>query len=128
MDTSITYSEIAKNVLRNYVNVVNQGDNEPLHVAFDDEHHSYLVLNIGWQGKKYIHSATLHLEIIGSKIWIQSDNTEEGIATDLLEAGVPKDDIVLGFRHPKIRKYTEFADIAAPPMQDAHQQPSAIAA
>lgn len=128
MDTSIRYSEIAKNVLRNYANFVNQGGNEPLHVAFDDEHHSYLVLNIGWQGKKYIHSATLHLEIIGGKIWIQSDNTEEGIAADLLEAGVPKDDIALGFRHPKIRKYTEFADISTPLLEDAHQKPSAIAA
>ena len=128
MDTSITYSDIAKNVLRKYVNLFNKGNDEPLHVAFDDERHSYLILNIGWQGKKYIHSATLHVEIIDGKIWIQSDNTEEGIATDLLEAGVPKDDIVLGFRHPKLRKYTGFADIVAPPMQDAHQQPSAIAA
>ena len=40
---------------------------------------------------------------------IQYDDTEEGIATDLLEAGVPKADIVLGFRHPKIREYTGFA-------------------
>jgi hypothetical protein len=39
---------------------------------------------------------------------IQYDETEEGIATDLLEAGVPKEDIVLGFRYPKIREYTGF--------------------
>jgi len=28
---------------------------------------------------------------------------------DLMEAGIPKEDIVLGFRYPKIRKYTGFA-------------------
>jgi hypothetical protein len=46
---------------------------------------------------------------LGIKLPIQYDDTEEGIATDLLEAGVPKADIVLGFRHPKIREYTGFA-------------------
>ncbi|MEH2181421.1 element excision factor XisH family protein [Nostoc sp.] len=29
--------------------------------------------------------------------------------TDLLQAGVPKEDIVLGFRYPKVRQYTGFA-------------------
>jgi hypothetical protein len=36
--------------------------------------------------------------LIDNKIWIQQDETEDGIASDLLEAGVPKEDIVLGFR------------------------------
>ncbi|MFN0112370.1 MAG: element excision factor XisI family protein, partial [Blastocatellia bacterium] len=31
------------------------------------------------------------------------------IATDLEEAGVPKEDIVLGFQPPKVRPYTEYA-------------------
>jgi hypothetical protein len=35
--------------------------------------------------------------------------TEDGIATDLLEAGVPKEDIVLAFHAPEMRPYTEFA-------------------
>ncbi|MFM6201853.1 MAG: element excision factor XisI family protein, partial [Dolichospermum sp.] len=43
------------------------------------------------------------------KIWIQYDDTEEGIANDLIAAGVPKEDIVLGFRHPRIRPFTNFA-------------------
>ena len=34
---------------------------------------------------------------------------EEGIATALLAAGVPKEDIVLAFHSPEKRKYTEFA-------------------
>jgi hypothetical protein len=51
----------------------------------------------------------MHLDLIGDKIWIQYDDTEEEIATDILEAGVPKEDIVLGFCHPKIREYTGFA-------------------
>ena len=30
------------------------------------------------------------------------------MATDLLAAGIPKEDIVLGFRHPNVRQYTKF--------------------
>jgi hypothetical protein len=47
--------------------------------------------------------------LIDGKIWIQYDGTEEGVATELLEAGVPKAHIVLGFRHPSERKYSGLA-------------------
>ncbi len=114
MDTRVNYVKIAKHVLAEYVDFYNQGGGEPLRLVFDDNRQSYLVLSFGWWGKKYIHSATIHLDIRGDKIWIQNDHTEDGIATDLLEAGVPNEDIVLGFRHPKVRKYTDFADIATP--------------
>lgn len=46
---------------------------------------------------------------IGDKVWIKYDDTEEGVATDLVNAGIPKKNIVLGFRHPKIRQHTGFA-------------------
>lgn len=49
--------------------------------------------------------------MIDGKIWVQYDGTEEGVATELVDAGVPKVDIVLGFRHPSVRQYTEFAVI-----------------
>ena len=51
----------------------------------------------------------LHLEIIDGKIWIQRDGTKEAIALYLTETGIPKKKIVLGFRHPDIKKYTEYA-------------------
>ena len=37
--------------------------------------------------------------------------TEEGITTDLLQAGVPKEDIVLAFQAPEERQFTEFASV-----------------
>jgi len=51
----------------------------------------------------------IHIEIQNGKIWIQRDFTEEGIANQLLEIGVPKTDIVLGFRAPYVRQFTEFS-------------------
>ncbi len=49
------------------------------------------------------------MQIIDRKIWIQRDGIEEGIATELLEAGILKEQIVLGFKSEHIRPYTEFA-------------------
>ncbi len=43
------------------------------------------------------------------KIWIEEDRTEDGIATDLLQAGVSCEDIVLAFHPPRLRQFTEFA-------------------
>ena len=40
---------------------------------------------------------------------IKESITEEGIATELLNLGVPKEDIVLAFYPPQERKFTEFA-------------------
>ncbi len=51
----------------------------------------------------------LHIDIIDRKLWIQQDGTEEGVAVDLVAAGIPKEHIVLGFRTPEQRKITEFA-------------------
>lgn len=51
----------------------------------------------------------IQVDIIGDKIWIQYDDTEEGIAHDLVEAGVPKHKIVLGFRPEQVRPHTGFA-------------------
>ena len=47
--------------------------------------------------------------LANGKLWIQRDGTEHGIANDLINAGVPKTQIVLGFRSPEIRKHTGLA-------------------
>jgi hypothetical protein len=109
MDTRLRYQQIIKTILQehaNYRNTIPDGYHSQL--LFDDERGGYLVLDIGWNQDKYLHATPIHINLIEDKIWIQYDDTEEGVATDLLAAGIPKEDIVLGFRHPKVRQYTEF--------------------
>ena len=109
MDTQLSYPEIVKKLLQEYAEFFSQGSEYPLKPVFDDVHLSYLILDTNWHGRKYVHHTPIHIDIINDKIWIQYDDTEEGIATDLLEAGVPAHDIVLGFRPPELRQHTEFA-------------------
>jgi hypothetical protein len=77
--------------------------------AFDETRDQYLLLNVGWQGNRRQRGMPLYLRIRGGKIWVEEDWTEEGIANALLRAGVPKQDIVLGFHAPHMRELTEFA-------------------
>lgn len=110
MDTRLKYQDIIKNILQkqaNYRATLNDGYN--CQVLFDDERGQYLILDIGWNDDKYLHATPIHLSIIGDKVWIQYDDTEEGIASELTEAGVPKENIVLGFRHPRVRQHTGFS-------------------
>ena len=51
----------------------------------------------------------VHVGYKNNKIWIYCDNTEEGVAMEFVEAGIPKEKIVLGFRSVELRQYTGFA-------------------
>ncbi len=76
---------------------------------FDLESDRYQLVYVGWRNSKRVYGVVLHLDIIDGKIWIQQDGTEVGIANELLDLGVSKDKIVLGFDPPIMRKYTDFA-------------------
>ena len=77
--------------------------------VFDRERDNYLLMVYGWEGTKRNHYALIHVGIRNDKFWIYYDGLEDGVATYLLEKGVPKEDIVLAFYSPEKRKLTEFA-------------------
>lgn len=52
----------------------------------------YLVMFIGWRGEVQVYGSLIHIDIKGNQIWIQLDGTQEGIAQQLVEAGVPQSD------------------------------------
>ena len=109
MDPSTDYREIVKRVILQYADYVPAQDKEQTELVFDEERGHYEMLFVGWEGSHRVHGCVLHLDIKNGKIWIQHDGTEEGIATDLEEAGVPKEHIVLAFHPPYKRPYTGFA-------------------
>ncbi len=80
-----------------------------LQTVFDEENNHYLLMIVGWNGVRREHGCLVHVDRIDGKFWIQRDGTEHGIASDLLEAGVPKDRIVLAFRSVEMRKLADFA-------------------
>ena len=112
MDKTIQYRNLIKSLLTKHAELINHDIvNQKIDtlLSFDEEHDQYIWLQVGWQNNHRVHGITLHLRLHNSKIWIEQDWTEAGIATELLKAGVPKEQIVLGFRNPKKRPLTEFA-------------------
>jgi hypothetical protein len=78
-------------------------------VVFDRNRDRYLLVDTGWERGKRMYGTIVHVDICDGRIWIQYDGTEEGVATELVDAGIPRECIVLGFREPELRKYTGFA-------------------
>lgn len=109
MDKLKNYQQIIQDVLNPYLEIKYANADLKNRPAYDYQHNQYLIISEGWRGNQHIHSCLIHLEIINNKIWIQCDNTEEGIANQLVSAGISKSDIILGFHEPEIRKYTGFA-------------------
>lgn len=109
MDTVESYREIIERVLTEYARIPYSYGELESHTVFDRERDRYVLICVGWNNNRNEYGVVAHIEIINGKIWIQEDNTEEGIATDLEDAGIPKDKIVLGFRHPQLRQYTEYS-------------------
>ncbi|NJN74619.1 MAG: XisI protein [Limnothrix sp. RL_2_0] len=111
MDKLMQYQNIIKSILNGYEKISSQVPDPDIDevLMFDDERSQYLWFNIGWKNGRRVKSISVYVRIKNEKIYIEEDWTEEGIATDLLAEGVPKEDIVLAFYDPESRKYTEFA-------------------
>jgi len=109
MDSLETYRKIIEDILLKYTNIKYAFGDIKTEAIFDYQRDRYLVVDIGWNKDERIHDVIVHLEIINGKIWIQGDNTEEGVALDLEKAGVPKDKIVLGFKSEFLRQFTDYA-------------------
>ena len=77
--------------------------------ATDTTHDVYTLTHVDFDGERYKSHLLAHLEIRDNKTWILTDNTEEGIATELVAEGIPKEQIVLGFYSIELRKAGEFA-------------------
>ena len=77
--------------------------------VMDKEHDRYVLQDVSLVEERFQVRMLAHVEIRDGKIWILTDNTEEGIATELLREGIAKAQIVLGFYPPSVREIGEFA-------------------
>jgi XisI protein len=109
MDRLETYRQTIRDILKPYGNISYANVDARNQLAFDRETDQYLVVSAGWSKEGRIHGCLIHVSIQEGKVWIQRDGTQDGIANELVQSGIPKEDIVLGFHEPEIRPYTGFA-------------------
>jgi hypothetical protein len=109
MDTLDTYRQIIQDVLAEYVDISYAYGDIQNEAVFDHQNDRYLIVSVGWQDVKRIHGCLIHVDIIDGLVWVQRDGTEDGITGELVQAGIPKSRIVLGFHEPEVRQYTGYA-------------------
>ena len=109
MDKLAHYRESIKTFLRKYAESMTGNSGIEVELIFDTENDHYLLLDIGWQKSHRVHDCIFHFDIKNDKIWLQENNTDLEIDEDLAEMGISTDEIVVGFHHPSMRKYSDYA-------------------
>ena len=110
MDKLNLYRQYIQELLIERANLRSKNDPIVSETIFDTVSDRYQLVNVGWKDSSTrIYGCILHADIKDGKIWVQHDGTENAIADQLVERGVPKQDIVLAYHAPHVRQYTEFA-------------------
>lgn len=103
------YRKNIQTLLQNYA-AYSQGEQDvETELVLDTTRDHYQLVHVGWQNERRVYGCVLHLDIKAGKIWIQHNGTEDDIAAELVEMGIPKNDIVIGFHSPFKRQFTEYA-------------------
>jgi hypothetical protein len=103
------YRQIVRDILTEYSQIKAANEEVEAELIFDLERDRYQLVHVGWSRKRRIYGCVVHLDISDSKVWIQHDGTEGGIANELVARGIPKHDIIIGFHSPFKRQFTEYA-------------------
>lgn len=111
MEKISEYSKIARSIVGDVYKRYTRPTEKVKHIlALDDVNKNYILISDGWLGANRFYGILIHIEVKGdSKIWVHDDNTDLVIVDWLLEKGIPKHDIVIGWHDPISRPDTEFA-------------------
>lgn len=111
MDPVAQYRQIVRDLIRRYAEIKPSVGDVQVETVFDEANDHFELIYSGWHKHYRIHGSVLHLDIRDGRVWIQYDGTEEGVAEELVKAGVPRDRIVLAFKPPEVRKFTDYAAV-----------------
>jgi GH18 family chitinase len=102
------YRQFIRQLLSSHATTSNLEPEIECQLVFDTEHDHYQLLDVGWDKLKRVYHCFIHIDIKDGKIWIQRNMTEADLAQELVEMGVPREDIVLGLHPSYKRPYTGY--------------------
>jgi hypothetical protein len=108
MDKLDRYRDIVRRLIEEYASYKPANGQIDTEAVADRERDHYEVMHVGWDGVRRVHGSVVHIDIIGDKVWIQYDGTTRPVAEELIAAGIPREDIVLGFHPTELRQFTGF--------------------
>jgi hypothetical protein len=109
MDRTVEYRVIARRLIEEYARYKPANGQIETEIVIDPERDHYELMHVGWDGERRVHGSVIHIDIRDGKVWIQHNGTSSPIADELVAAGIPRHDIVLGFHPARVRHLTAFA-------------------
>jgi hypothetical protein len=102
------YRDYVQQLMTRYAAADKAEEGVDIELVMDIARDHYQWMNVGWVELKRVYNCFIHIDIKDGKIWLQQNWTEEDPAADLVEMGVPREDIVLGLHPPYKRPYTDY--------------------
>jgi hypothetical protein len=97
MDKINQYRQIVKQVVAYYSRLKPSHGNIRLDTLFDEAQDRYGLMQVGWDRGKRIRGNLIYITLSGEKVIVEYDGMESGITQDLIDKGIPEEDIILAF-------------------------------
>jgi hypothetical protein len=94
MDKLTLYRQYIQSILTYHCQIDPVGEMTETYTVFDTTDDHYQVVSVGWEDGSRMYGCLIHVDLKDGKIWIQYDGTEYAIANELIDLGVPKQDIM----------------------------------
>ena len=98
------YQSIIQELLIEYAQIPYLQENLTDETIFDQKSGRFLLVTVGRQERTRVNTILLDLRIVDDRVWIQCNNTDQDIAEELVQRGIPPARIVvpeaLGSNHP----------------------------
>jgi hypothetical protein len=98
------YVQFVKRLLSRYESL--STEQSKVELLFDDARRYYMAVRLGWSPRKRIYLCLVHIEIRDDLVIIQCNNTEDEVATELVNMGVPAENIRLEFLPPANQEFS----------------------
>ncbi|MEM6700659.1 MAG: element excision factor XisI family protein [Bacteroidota bacterium] len=112
MDKALKNKEIVKEIQRETFEWSENNPDKSIQqfLVVDDENGQYLLYMEGWRKQDHIYGCFFHIHVTTKgKVWLFRDGTDLEIGQQLVDKGIAREDIVLGWISPIRREDTAFA-------------------
>lgn len=108
MDQLDRYRDIVRRLIEEYASYKPVNGDIRTEAVVDREHDHYEVMEVGWDRGRRVHGPVIHIDIRDGKVWIEYNGTDVEIGEEMVAAGIPRNDIVLGFQPEDVRPLTNY--------------------
>lgn len=106
MDPVDRYREVIKAIVNKYAQLRPSHGNIRFDAVTDGIHDRYGLFQAGWNRGDRVDGCLLYVTLDGGKVHIEYDGINYGIYDELIQAGIPAEDIVLEYLHEQSVKAT----------------------